>query len=189
MTEQLTIMEIFTRAAKDKMYATQKQRILMEYFVQENLTHMAAHTLVHLRKYCVLPKKDPLDVKKRPHVKTEQQMTKENTAQILQTAPQFVHPTTSTVQEELMMMDARTQTFALKSTKISMVMYAQYIVQRTVKMTKFSALEQETQSMAVTAKTHVNQRTLTNGEKLQDLTAPDGAQLSVSNMKSCAPQW
>ena len=76
-----------------------------------DLTHMAAHTLVHLRKYCVLPKKDPLDVKKRPHVKTEQQMTKENTAQILQTAPQFVHPTTSTVQEELMMMDARTQTF------------------------------------------------------------------------------
>ena len=72
---------------------------------------------------------------------------------------------------------------------ISMEMCALYTVQKTAKMMKFSALEQETQSMAVTAKTHVNQRTLTNGEKLQDLTAPDGAQLSVSNMKSCAPQW
>ena len=88
-----------------------------------------------------------------------------------------------------MMTDARTRTFALKSTKISMVMYAQYIVQRIVKMTKFSALEQETQSMVVTARTHVNQRTLTNGEKLQDLTAPDGVQLSVSNMKFYAPLW
>ena len=88
-----------------------------------------------------------------------------------------------------MKMVARTPTFVLKSTETSMVTYVQYIVQRTVKMTKFSALEQETQSMAVTAKTHVNQRTLINGEKLQDLTAPDGAQLSVLNMKSCAPQW
>ena len=161
----------------------------MEYSVQANLTPMVAHTLAHLKKYCAQPKKGHLDVKKQPHAKTELQMIKENTAQILQTAPQFVHPTTSTVQEELMMMDARTQTFALKSTKISMVMYAQYIVQRTVKMTKFSALEQETQSMAVTAKTHVNQRTLINGEKLQDLTVLDGAQLSALNMKSCAHPW
>ena len=88
-----------------------------------------------------------------------------------------------------MKMVARTPTFVLKSTETSMVTYVQYIVQRTVKMTKFSALEQETQSMAVTAKTHVNQRTLTNGEKLQDLTAPDGVQLSVSNMKFYAPLW
>ena len=186
MTEQLTIMEIFTRAAKDKMYATQKQRIQMECFVQENLTLMAARTLVHPRKYCVLPKKVPLDVKKRPHVKTEQLMIRENTVQILQTAPQFVHPTTSTVQEELMMMDARTQTFALKSTKISMVMYAQYIVQRTVKMMKYSAQEPETQSMVATARTSASQRTLMYGEKLLDLTVPDGAQLSAMNMKSCA---
>ena len=88
-----------------------------------------------------------------------------------------------------MKMVARTPTFVLKSTETSMVTYVQYIALRTVKMTKFSALEQETQSMVAIAKTNVNQRTLTNGEKLQDLTAPDGAQLSVSNMKSCAPQW
>ena len=87
-------MGIFTRAAKDKMYATQKQRILTEYFVQESLTPMAAHTLAHLKKYCALPKKVHLDAKKQPHVKTEQQMIKENIAQILQTAPPFAHPIT-----------------------------------------------------------------------------------------------
>jgi len=88
-----------------------------------------------------------------------------------------------------MKMVARTPTFVLKSTETSMVTYVQYIVQRTVKMTKFSALEQETQSMVAIAKTNVNQRTLTNGEKLQDLTVPDGAQLSALNTKFYAHPW
>jgi len=35
-----------------------------------------------------------LDAKKQPHVKTEQQMIKENIAQIFQTAPPFAHPIT-----------------------------------------------------------------------------------------------
>jgi len=87
-------MEIFTRAAKVKMYVTQRLKIPMEYSVQANLTPMAVHTLAHLKKYCALPKKVHLDAKKQPHVKTEQQMIKENIAQILQTAPLFAHQIT-----------------------------------------------------------------------------------------------
>merc|ERR1712126_524487 len=86
-------------------------------------------------------------------------------------------------------MVARTPTFVLKSTETSMVTYVQYIVQRTVKMTKFSALEQEIQSMVATARISVSQKTLINGEKLQDLTVLDGALLSALNMKSCAHPW
>jgi len=85
-----------------------------------------------------------------------------------------------------MKMDVRNQIFALKNTETSMVMYAQYIVQRTVKMMKYSAQEPETQSMVATARTSASQRTLMYGEKLLDLTVPDGAQLSAMNMKSCA---
>jgi len=87
-------MVTFTRAAKVKMYVTQRLKIPMEYSVQVNLTPMDAHILAHLKKYCALPKKVHLDAKKQPHVKTEQQMIKENTAQILQTAPPFAHPIT-----------------------------------------------------------------------------------------------
>merc|ERR1712018_1034048 len=67
--------------------------------------------------------------------------------------------------------------------------YAQYIVLRTAKMTKYSVPEHETQSMAATAKTNVNQRIPINGEKLQDLIVPDGVQLSVTSMKFCALPW
>ena len=70
-----------------------------------------------------------------------------------------------------------------------MVMCAQYIVQRTVKMMKFSALEHEILSMVATVRISVSQKTLINGEKLQDLTVLDGAQLSALNMKSCAHPW
>ena len=93
-TELLTTMVIFTRAAKDKMYVTQRLKTPMEYSVQANLTLMDAHTLAHLKKYCVLPKKVHLDAKKQPHAKTEQQMIKENIAQILLTAPPFAHQIT-----------------------------------------------------------------------------------------------
>ena len=113
-------------------------------------------------------------------------MTWENTAQIPPTVPQFAHPTMSIAQEELMKMDARTQIFVLKNTETLMVTYAQYIVLRTAKMMKYSVPEHETQSMAATAKTSVSQRIPINGEKLQDLIAPDGVQLSVTSMKSCA---
>jgi hypothetical protein len=65
--EPLTTMEIFTRAVRDKMSVTQKLKILMEYSVQVNLILMDAHTHAHLKKYCVQPKKDPLDAKKRPN--------------------------------------------------------------------------------------------------------------------------
>ena len=113
-------------------------------------------------------------------------MTKENTAQIPLIVQPSAHQTTSIAQEELMRMDARSPTFALKSTETSMVMYAQSIVQRTAKMMKYSAQEPETQSMVATARTSASQRTLMYGEKLLDLTVPDGAQLSAMNMKSCA---
>jgi hypothetical protein len=113
-------------------------------------------------------------------------MTWENTAQIPLTVPQFVNPTMSIVQEELMKMDVKTQIFVLKNTETLMVTYAQYIVLRTAKTMKYSVPEHETQLMAATAKTNVSQRIPINGEKLQDLTAPDGAQLSVTSMKSCA---
>jgi len=186
VTEPLITTEIFTRDARDKMSVMQKPKIPMEYSAQENLTLMDAHTHAHLKKYCALPKKDLLDAKKRPNVSTEQPMTKENTAQILLIVQPSAHQTTSIAQEELMRMDARSPTFALKSTETSMVMYAQSIAQRTVKMMKYSAQEPETQSMVATARTSVSQRTLMYGEKLLDLTVPDGAQLSAMNMKSCA---
>jgi len=67
-TEPSTTMEIFTRVAKDKMFVTQKLKIQMEYSVQVSLILMDAHTHAHPKKYCVLPKKDLLDVKKRPNV-------------------------------------------------------------------------------------------------------------------------
>jgi len=67
-TEPSTTMEIFTRAVRDKMSATQKLKIQMEYSVQVSLILMDAHTHAHPKKYCVLPKKDLLDVKKRPNV-------------------------------------------------------------------------------------------------------------------------
>ena len=85
-----------------------------------------------------------------------------------------------------MRMDAKTQTCALRNTETSMVMYAPFTVQKTVKMMKYSVPEHETQSMAATARTSVSQRIPINGEKLQDLIAPDGVQLSVTSMKSCA---
>merc|ERR1719486_1130303 len=62
----------------------------------------------------------------------------------------------------------------------------QSIAQRTVRMMKYSAQEPETQSMVATARTSASQRTPMYGEKLLDLTVPDGAQLSAMNMKSCA---
>merc|ERR1712223_1600976 len=186
VTVPLITTEIFTRDARDKMSVMLKLRIPMEYSAPENLTLMDAHTHAHLRKYCALPKKDYLDAKKRPNVLTEQPMTKENTAQIPLIVQPSAHQTTSTAQEELMKMDVRNQIFALKSTETSMVMYVQSIVLRTVKMMKYSAQEPETQSMVATARTSANQRTPMYGEKLLDLTVPDGAQLSAMNMKSCA---
>ena len=70
-----------------------------------------------------------------------------------------------------------------------MVMCVQYIVQKTAKMMKFSAPVREILSMVATARISVSQKTLINGEKLQDLTVLDGAQLSALNMKSCAHPW
>jgi len=66
--EPLTTMEIFTRDVRDKMSVTQKLKILTVYSVQVSLILMDAHTHAHLKKYCAQPKKDPLDVKKRPNV-------------------------------------------------------------------------------------------------------------------------
>jgi len=66
--EPLTTMEIFTRDVRDKMSVTQKLKILTVYSVQVSLILMDAHTHAHPKKYYVQPKKDPLDVKKRPNV-------------------------------------------------------------------------------------------------------------------------
>jgi len=67
--------------------------------------------------------------------------------------------------------------------------YAQYIALRTAKMMKYSVQEHEIQSTVATARINANQRTLINGEKLQDQTVPDGVQLSVMNTKSCVHPW
>jgi len=112
VTEPLITMEIFTRDAKDKMFATPKLKILMEYTAQENLILMAAHILAHLKKSYALPKKVPWDVKKQQPVKTEPLTTKENIAQIPQTVPQFVLQIMSTAQVVLMKMDVRNPIFA-----------------------------------------------------------------------------
>ena len=112
-------------------------------------------------------------------------MTKENTALIPPTVPQFAHPTMSIAQEVLRKMDAKAQIFVSKNTETLMVMYAQYIVLRTAKMMKYSVQEHETQSMAATAKTSASQRIPINGEKLLDLIAQDGVQLSAMSMKFC----
>jgi len=186
VTVPLITMETSTRDVRDKMSATPKLKIPTEYSAQENPILMDAHTRAHQKRYCAQPKKDPLDVKKLLPVKIDQPTTKENTAQIPPTVPQFAHQTTSIAQEVLMKMDARNLIFVLKNTEISMETYAQYTVQKTAKMMKYSVQEHETPSMVATARTNASQRTLTNGEKLQDLTVPDGVQLSAMNMKSCA---
>jgi len=59
VTEPLITMEIFTRGAKGKMFATPKPKIPMEYTAQENLILMAVHTLAHLKKSYAQPKKGP----------------------------------------------------------------------------------------------------------------------------------
>ena len=59
VTEPLITTAIFTRDAKDKMFATLKPKIPMEYTAQENLILMAVHTLAHLKKSYAQPKKDP----------------------------------------------------------------------------------------------------------------------------------
>ena len=112
VTEPLITMEISTRDAKDKMFATPKLKIPMEYIAQENQILMAAHILAHLKKSYAQPKKDPLDVKKQQPAKTEPLMTKENIAQIPQTVPQFVLQIMSTAQVVLMKMDVRNPIFA-----------------------------------------------------------------------------
>ena len=104
-------MEIFTRDAKDKMFATPKLKMSMECSALENLTPMVALILAHPKKSCVLPRKDLLGAKKQLRVKTEQPMIKENIAQTLLTAQLFAHQTMSIAQEDLMKMDARTQIF------------------------------------------------------------------------------
>jgi len=189
VTVPLITMETSTRDVRDKMSATPKLKIPTEYSAQENPILMDAHTRAHQKRYCAQPKKDPLDVKKLLPVKIDQPTTKENTAQIPLTVPPFAHQTTSTAQAVLMKMDARNQIFVLKNTEISTETYAQYIVQKTVKMMKYSAQEHETPSTVATARTNASQRTLTNGEKLQDLTVPDGAQLSALNTKFYAHLW
>jgi len=83
-------------------------------------------------------------------------------------------------------MDVRNPIFASKNTETSTVMYAQYIALRTAKMTRSSVQEQEIQSTVAIARINANQRTNMYGEKLQDLTVPDGAQLSAMNTKFCA---
>ena len=112
VTEQLITMEIFTRDAKDKMFATLKPKIPTEYTAQENPILMGVHTLVHLKKSYALLKKDPLDVKKQQPAKTEPLTTKENIAQIPQTVPQSVLQIMSTAQVVLMKMDVRNPIFA-----------------------------------------------------------------------------
>jgi len=109
--EQLITTVIFTRVARVKMFVTPRPKMSMECSVLESLIPMVALTLVHPKKSCVRPKKDLLGVKKQPHVKIEQPMIKENIAQTPLTAQLFAHQTTSIAQEELMKMDARTQTF------------------------------------------------------------------------------
>merc|ERR1712212_1305144 len=108
VTEPLITMVIFTRDAKDKMFATPKPKIPMEYTAQENPILMVAH----LKKSYALPKKVPLDVKKQQPAKTEPLTTKENIAQIPQTVPQFVLQIMSTAQVVLMKMDVRNPIFA-----------------------------------------------------------------------------
>ena len=71
---------------------------------------------------------------------------------------------------------------------ILMEMYAQYTVQKTAEMTKYSVLEHGTQSMVATARTHVSQRIPINGEKHQDQNVQDGALQYAKNMKSCVLQ-
>jgi len=88
-----------------------------------------------------------------------------------------------------MTLDAKTQTCALRNTETSMVIYAPFTVQKTVKMMKFSAPEHETQLTDAIARTNAKLKTHIHGEKLQVLNVPDGALLFAMSMKSYVLQW
>ena len=113
----------------------------------------------------------------------DQRMTTRNTVHKQQTVQPCVSQWKSIAQEVPMIMDVKILICALKTTEISMVIYAQSIALKTVMMNKCFVQEQEVRSMVATVLTNVKTKGLINGEKHREIHVPDGVQEYARIMK------
>jgi hypothetical protein len=106
----------------------------------------------------------------------DQRMTMRNTVHKQPTVQLCVSQWKSIAQEVPMTMDVKILICALKTTEISMAIYAQSIAPKTVMMNKCFVQEHEVQSMVATVLTNVKTKGLINGEKRPEIHVPDGVQ-------------
>ena len=93
--EQSIIMETYTNTVKEKMFVTQKLKILTDYTAQVNPPPMDVLRPVHQIKCCAHPKKAHLVALKKKSAKIDQPMIWENIAQTLPIVLRFAHLITS----------------------------------------------------------------------------------------------